>query len=127
MVRNITKLAIQVLKDPRAGFKQLRYIERYLYKGKNTGVRVFIDRLDILSTYLPLFPTMKVEVLKELSDNKKATILYDAQTSYYIKKMKETNNEPIEMNLEELFQFALNIEEASINPGKDSDGNPRNS
>jgi hypothetical protein len=30
------------------------------------------------------------------------------------------------MNLEELFQFALNIEEASINPGKDSEGNPRN-
>jgi hypothetical protein len=26
-----------------------------------------------------------------------------------------------------LFQFALNIEEASINPGKDSEGNPRNS
>jgi hypothetical protein len=31
------------------------------------------------------------------------------------------------MNLEELFQFTLNIEEASINPGKDSEGNPRNS
>jgi hypothetical protein len=30
------------------------------------------------------------------------------------------------MNLEELFQFALNIEEASINPGKDSEGNPWN-
>jgi hypothetical protein len=41
--------------------------------------------------------------------------------------MKEANTEPIEMNLEELFQFALNIEEASINPGKDSEGNPRNS
>ena len=31
------------------------------------------------------------------------------------------------MNLEELFQFALNIEEASNNPGKDAEGNPRNS
>jgi hypothetical protein len=41
--------------------------------------------------------------------------------------MKEANTEPIEMNLEELFQFALNIEEASINPGKDYGGNPRNS
>jgi hypothetical protein len=41
--------------------------------------------------------------------------------------MKEANTEPIEMNLEELFQFALNIEEASINPGKDAEGNPRNS
>jgi hypothetical protein len=70
---------------------------------------------------------MKGEVLKEISDNKKATILYDALPDYYIKKMKETNTEPIVMNLEELFQFALNIEEASINPGKDSEGNPRNS
>jgi hypothetical protein len=41
--------------------------------------------------------------------------------------MKEANTEPIEMNLEELFQFALNIEEASINDGKDSEGNPQNS
>jgi hypothetical protein len=70
---------------------------------------------------------MKGEVLKELSDNQKATILYDALLNYYIKKMKEANTEPIEMNLEELFQFALNIEEAAINPGKDSEGNPRNS
>jgi hypothetical protein len=70
---------------------------------------------------------MKGEVLKELSDNKKATILYNALPNYYIKKMKEANTEPIEMNLEELFQFALNIEEASINPGKDSEVNPRSS
>jgi hypothetical protein len=41
--------------------------------------------------------------------------------------MKEANTEPIEMNLEELFQFALTIEEASIDPGKDSEGNPRDS
>jgi hypothetical protein len=86
-----------------------------------------MDRLDIVSTYLPLFPHMKGEVLKELSDNKKATILYDALPNYYIKKMKEANTEPIEINLEELFQFALNIEEAAINSGKDSEGNPRNS
>jgi hypothetical protein len=30
------------------------------------------------------------------------------------------------MSLEELFQFALKIEEAAINPGKDSEGNPWN-
>jgi hypothetical protein len=41
--------------------------------------------------------------------------------------MKEANTEPIEMFLEDLFQFALNIKEAAINPGKDSEGNPRNS
>jgi hypothetical protein len=105
---SIMKLTIHFLKDPRAGFKQVRYMERFLWICKNTGVRVFMDRLDILSTYIPLFPPMKGEVLKELSDSQKATILYDALSSYYIKKMKEANKEPIVMNLEELFQFALN-------------------
>jgi hypothetical protein len=36
--------------------------------------------------------------------------------------MKEANTEPIEMSLEVLFQFALNIEEAAINPGTYSEG-----
>jgi hypothetical protein len=124
---SIMKLTIHVLKDPRSGSKQIRYMERYLFIGKNTGIRVFMDLLDILSTYLPLFPLMKGEVFKELSDNKKDTILYDALPNYYIKNMKEANTELNEMNLEELFQFTLNIEEASINPGKDSEDNPRNS
>jgi hypothetical protein len=85
---SIMKLTFYVLRDRRAGFEQLRYMERYIFIGKNTGVRIFMDRLDILSTYLPLFPPMKGEVLTELSDNKKATILYDALPNYYIKKTK---------------------------------------
>jgi hypothetical protein len=85
---SIMKLTIDVLKYPRAGCKQVRYMERHLFLGKNTGVRVCMDRLDILSTYLPLFPPMKGELLKELSDSQKATILYDALHNYYIKKMK---------------------------------------
>jgi hypothetical protein len=68
---SIMKLTIHALKDPRAGFKQHRYMERYLFIGKNTGVSVFMDRIDILPTYLPLFPPMKGEVIKELSDIKK--------------------------------------------------------
>jgi hypothetical protein len=124
---SIMKLTIHVLKDPRAGFKQVRYMEHFLWIGKNTGFRIFMDRIDILSTYLPLFPHMRLEVLKELSDIQKTTILYDLLPHYYIKKMKEANTEPIEMSLEDLFQFALNIEEADINAGKDSTGNPRNS
>jgi hypothetical protein len=99
---SIMNLTIHVLKDPRAGFKQVRYMERHLFIGKNTGVRVFMDRLDITSTYLPLFPPTKGEVLKELSDSQKL-VLYDALPNYYIKKMKEANTEPIEMNIEELF------------------------
>jgi hypothetical protein len=124
---SIMKLTIHVLKDPPAGFMQIRYMELFLFIGKHIGIWVFMDRLDILSTYLPLFPPIKDEVLKELSDNQKATILYDALQNYYIKKIKEANTEPIKMNIEKLFQFALNIEEAAINPGKDSEGNPRNS
>jgi hypothetical protein len=40
--------------------------------------------------------------------------------------MKEASTEPIGVNLAELFQVALNIEEASINPEKDAEGNPQN-
>jgi hypothetical protein len=124
---SIMKLTIHVLKDPRSGFKQIRYIERFLWIGKNTGIWNFMDRFDILSTYLPLFPHMKCELLKELSDRQKTTMLYDALPNYYIKKMKEANTETIKMSLEDLFQFALNIEEAAINHGKDAEGNPKNS
>jgi hypothetical protein len=31
------------------------------------------------------------------------------------------------MSIEALFQFALNIEESAVNPGKDSEGNARSS
>jgi hypothetical protein len=72
------KLTVHVLKDPRAGFKQVRYMKRHLFIGKNTGVRVFMDRSDILSTYLPLIPPMKGELLTELSYSQKSTVLYDA-------------------------------------------------
>jgi hypothetical protein len=41
--------------------------------------------------------------------------------------MKETNTDPIEMSLKDLFKFALNIEEAATNHGKYAEGNPLNS
>jgi hypothetical protein len=72
---SIMKLTIHGLKDQRAGFKQVRYMERFLWIGKHTVIRLFMDRLDIRSTYLPLFPPMKGEVLKELNDSRKATIV----------------------------------------------------
>jgi hypothetical protein len=34
----IMKLTIHVLKDPQAGFKQVSYIERFLWICKNTGI-----------------------------------------------------------------------------------------
>jgi hypothetical protein len=48
--------------------------------------------------------------------------LYDALRHYYINKMKEANTEPIDISLEYLFQFALNIKEAAIKPGNDAEG-----
>jgi hypothetical protein len=69
-----------------------------------------MDRLDILSTYLPICPPMKGEILKELSNQQKDNIFYDALQHYYMKKMKEAYTEPIKMSLEDLFQLALNIE-----------------
>jgi hypothetical protein len=59
--------------------------------GKNTGIWNFMDCFDILSTYQLIFPPLKGEVFKELSDRQKATILYDALSHYNIKKMKEAN------------------------------------
>jgi hypothetical protein len=55
----------------------------------------------------------------------KDKIFYDALPHYCIKKMKEANTEPIEISLEALFQFTLNVEEAAVNPGKDSEVNAR--
>jgi hypothetical protein len=86
-----------------------------------------MDHLDTLLTYLPIFPPIKGEFLKELSYQQKATILYDALPHYYIKKIKEANTEPIEMYLEDLFQLALNIKELAINPGKNDEGKLLNS
>jgi hypothetical protein len=120
------KLTIPVLKYPRAGFKKIRYMEHFLFIGKHTGSQVFMDCLDTLSTYLPLFPPMRGGVLRN-SVKIKNLLSCMMLPNYFIKKMKETNTEPIKMNLEELFQFALNIEEAAINPRHDSEGNPRNS
>jgi hypothetical protein len=62
-----------------------------------------------------------------LTDIQKSTILYDVLPLYYIKKTKEANTEPFKIPINALFQFSLNIEEASVDPGKDSEGNARSS
>jgi hypothetical protein len=41
--------------------------------------------------------------------------------------MKEANKIPLEILLEELLSYALNIEEASVNPGHDAEGNSNHS
>jgi hypothetical protein len=47
----IMALTVHVLKDPRSGFKQKRYMERNLFIGNHStggGVRAFLDRIDVL-------------------------------------------------------------------------------
>jgi hypothetical protein len=72
LLRNaIMALTVRVLKDPRAGFKQKRYVERDLFIGNRStggGVRAFLDRIDVLSTYLPLFPPILNVTYQELTD-----------------------------------------------------------
>jgi hypothetical protein len=116
---SIMKLIIHVLKDPRAGFEQERHMEHYLCIGKQTGIQNFMDHIDILSNYLPLFPPLRGEVMKEFSDIQKVKVLYDVLPHYYIKNIKESNTEPIEMPLKAFFQFTLDIEEVAVNPGND--------
>jgi hypothetical protein len=62
---------VHVLKDPRAGFKHKRYIERNMFIGNHStggGVRAFLDRIDLLSTYLPLFPSLLNVAYQELTN-----------------------------------------------------------
>jgi hypothetical protein len=61
---------------------------------KQIGARNFMDRIDILSTDLHLFPPNRNELMSKLTDVEKAEILYDALPHYYIKKMKEVNTKP---------------------------------
>jgi hypothetical protein len=65
---SIMKLTTHVLKDPRACFKQVRYTEHYIWIGKNTGIRNFMDHLDVLSTYLPVFLPLRGEIFKQLTE-----------------------------------------------------------
>jgi hypothetical protein len=60
-----------VLKDPRAGFKQKHYMERNLFIVNHStggGVRAFMDLIDVLSTYLPLFLPISNVTYQELTN-----------------------------------------------------------
>jgi hypothetical protein len=67
----IMALTVHVFKDPLAGFKQKRYMEQNLFIGNHLtggGVRAFLDRIDVLSTYLPLFPPILNVTYQELTN-----------------------------------------------------------
>jgi hypothetical protein len=100
----IMALTVHVLKDPRAGFKQKRYMERNLFIGNHStggGVRAFLDLIDVLSTYLPLFPPILNVTYQDLTNQEKQLMLFDALPKYYIDQMKKTNQVPLEIPLEE--------------------------
>jgi hypothetical protein len=67
---------VHIFKDPRTGFKQKRYMERDLFiwnHSTGVGVRSFMDRIDLLSTYLPLFPPIFYVTYQELTNQIKKT------------------------------------------------------
>jgi hypothetical protein len=119
----IMALTVHILKDPRAGFKQKCYMERNLFIGNHLtggGVRAFLDRIDVLSTYPPLFlPILNVNY-QELTNQENHLMLFDALPKDYIDQMKKANQLPLEMPLEEVISYALNIEETKVNEVKNS-------
>jgi hypothetical protein len=116
-------LTVHVLKDCRAGFKQKHYMERNLFIGNHsTGgvVRAFLDRMDVLSTYLPLFPPIFNVTYQEITNQEKQLMLFDPLPKDYIDQMKKANQVPLEMHLEKLRYYALNIEETKVNEVKNA-------
>jgi hypothetical protein len=112
----IMALTVHVLKDPREVFKHKHYMEHNLFIRNHSaggGVRAFLDRIDVLSTYLPLFPPILNVTYQELTNQEKRFMLFDALPKDYIDQMKKTNQLPLEMLLEELRSYALNIEETT--------------
>jgi hypothetical protein len=88
----IMALTVHVLKDPRAGFKQKRYMEQHLFiRDQSTGgeVRAFLDPIDVLSTNLPLFPPILNVTYQELTNQEKKLMLFDALPKDYIDQMKK--------------------------------------
>jgi hypothetical protein len=76
----IMSLTLYVFKDPRAGFNQKCYMERNMFirnQSNGGGVRAFLDRIDVLSTHLPLFPPILNLDYQELTNQEKQRMLFD--------------------------------------------------
>jgi hypothetical protein len=114
----IISLTVHALKDPRAGFKQKHYMEQNIFIRNHStggGVRDFLDRIDVLSTCLPLFTPILNVPYQELSNQEKKLTLFDALLKDYIDQMKKENQVPLGMPMEELRSYALNIKETKVN------------
>jgi hypothetical protein len=66
-------------------------------------------------TYLPLFPPIFNVNYQDLANQEKQLMLFDALPKDYIDQIKKANQVPLEMPLDELRTYALNIEETSTN------------
>jgi hypothetical protein len=92
LLRNaIMALTVHALKDPRAGSKKKRYMERDIFIGNHStggGVRAFLDRIDVLSTYLPLFPPILNVTYQELTNQEKKLMIFDTLPKEYIDQMR---------------------------------------
>jgi hypothetical protein len=98
-------------------------MEHNLFIGNHStggGVGAFLDRIDVLSTYLPLCPPILNVSYQELTNQEKQCMLFDALPKDYIDQMKKAKQVPLEMPLEELRSYALNIEETKVNGVKNS-------
>jgi hypothetical protein len=74
LINAIMALIVHVLKGTQAGFEQKCYMERIFFIGHHStggGVRAFLDRIDVLSTYLPLLPPILNLTYQELTNQKK--------------------------------------------------------
>jgi hypothetical protein len=107
VIMKLSRLIMYVLKEPPVGFKHRYYMERHVFMGKQTGVRDFMDRIDILSTNLPLFPPISNEIMSKLMDVETAEILYNTVPHYYVKNMKEANKTPILQSILKNHQLIL--------------------
>jgi hypothetical protein len=106
---SIDLLSTHVLQEYFAGSYQKRYLLRYLFIGK-VGVQAFCDHLEMLSNYMTFFPPHENVRFRVLAEFERQAILHDALPPRYLRKMKETNQQPLKMNVDTLRSFALNIE-----------------
>jgi hypothetical protein len=73
-------------------------MERNLFIGNHStggGVRVFLDRINVLLTYLPLFPPILNLTHQELKNQETQLMLFDALRKNYIDQIKKANQVPL--------------------------------
>jgi hypothetical protein len=100
-------------------------MEQNLFIGNHStggGVRAFLDRIDVLSTYLPLFPPILNVTYQDLTNQEKQLMLFDALPKDNIEQIKKANQVPLEMPLEDETKFN-EVKNSNSTETKDSSNN----